>query len=130
MGHLLKPVAGRSAGGRTTAFEGRAPLLHRSDVGDAFPIARPVLTSARARITWGVPVDTGRVVAIDYGGLWLSRGRGLPREPRSLDEGEVASQPRVLGESAGRGESRRKWPRRLLLCWPRQPGIKRSDEFP
>ena len=69
MGHPLKPVQEEAQvpSGRTTGFEGRAPLLYRGDVDTAYSIIRSVLTSAQAGITWGVPVARAERVT-DSGG--------------------------------------------------------------
>ena len=61
VGHLLKPVQEEAQvpSGRTTGFEGRAPLLYRGDVDTAYSIIRSVLTSDQAGITWGRARRTG-----------------------------------------------------------------------
>ena len=77
MGHPLKPVQEEAQvpSGRTTGFEGRAPLLYRGDVDTACSIIRSVLTSAQAGITWGVPVVAR--------GVWAGTKTSVPaRTPK------------------------------------------------
>ena len=112
MGHPLKPVQEEAQvpGDRTTGFEGRAPLLHRSDVGAACPItrsvsdvgaacpiARSVMTSAQAGITWGVPVSTLEVVVR---GAWAGAKSSAPASAPKFGRRGGGKPAGVLGESA------------------------------
>ena len=77
-----QPSPGRTKvpSGRTTGFEGRAPLLYRGDVDTANSIIRSVLTSAQAGITWGGP-PRGQSAPFDSGGRGRSEVMWVPRAP-------------------------------------------------